>query len=100
MYKDNLIKVWENDDYRISMEECCGYVFLHCRVKNWSKSTLKKLVGMRPEVLKWSYENGFDGFYAYTHNSKMARMIPGAKKVSEFVSSGTGLHLEVFKWSR
>ena len=100
MYKRNLIRVWETDNYRVSIESEMGYAFLHCTVKHWSKSVLKELQGMIGPVLDWVYDQGYDGLHAYTENGKMARLIPGAKKVSEFTRYNSDVHLDVFKWSK
>ena len=100
MYKEYEYKkgVWyEDENFRIDVEEIMFKPYIHVEVYNFSKSILKKIKEIFMEVYAGAYFEGYDGLYAYTPNFKFLKFFEGYEVIDEV--NYRGRDYKVVKWA-
>lgn len=83
---------YENNDFRVYLEEINGQVAIHVAIYNFSKAIFKDIKAIWAEVLIQMYYAGYEEVFAYTKDNRIVKMIGGATMVGE--AKG----YEVWKW--
>lgn len=65
----------DNDYYRVVLEDCDSYLFVHVDVFKWSPSVLKMMKCDWEELKYDAYMNGYDNIFTYTQNMKYSKLI-------------------------
>lgn len=88
--------LYTGEDFISHAEYAGGFLFLHCEVKVWNKSTLKKIRRGVKMVQESALKRGYDKpLFTYTQNPRWVKLI-GGKYANEFDAEGK--HYEVYKW--
>lgn len=87
---------YEDDRFKITLEEVDGYLMVHLAVYEFSKSILKEIKVLWKDIRDRSYMSGYDKIYTYTREPRMFKFFPEAEKLGEFEKSG--LTYEVWVW--
>lgn len=83
---------YENEDFRIYLEEIQEQVFIHVVIKNFSKGILDDIKAVWAEILIKMYFLGYEYLFTYTKDNRIVNMIGNAQKV------GTHKQYEVWRW--
>lgn len=83
---------YEDENFRVYLEDINGQVAIHVAIYNISKSVFKQIKQKWAEVLVKMYYAGYEEVFAYTKDSRIVKMIGGAEMVGE--AKG----YEVWKW--
>lgn len=88
--------LYTGEDFISHAEYAGGFLFLHCEVKVWNKSTLKKIKEGIKLVQKHALARGYDKpLFTYTQNPRWVKMI-GGEYVSTFDAEDE--QVELWKW--
>lgn len=88
---------FENDDYRIYLEEIQGNVFIHVVIFNATPSIVKQIKEKWAEIVVRMYFLGYEELFCYTADSRIVEIIGGATKIAENVKF-QNKNYEVWKW--
>lgn len=83
---------YENEDFRVYLEEIKDQVFIHVAIFNFSKAVFKKIKEVWALALIDIYFAGYENVFAYTKDNRIIKLIGGAKKI------GQHQNYEVWKW--
>lgn len=88
--------LYTGEDFISHAEYAGGFLFLHCEVKVWNRSTLKKIKEGIKLVQEYALERGYDRpLFTYTQNPRWVKLI-GGKYANEFEYEGE--KYEVYSW--
>lgn len=87
--------LYEDENFKVVLEEKDSILFLHCYVENFSKSVLKQMYSVMDELKIACTYYGWDAIHSYTPNPKFGKML-GGFKIDEFDCMGK--HYEVLRW--
>ncbi|AJT60717.1 hypothetical protein [Citrobacter phage CVT22] len=88
--------LYTGEDFISYAEYAGGFLFLHCEVKVWNKSTLKKIKEGIKLVKKYALTIGYDKpLFTYTQNPRWVKMIGGVYS-DEFDAEDK--NYELWKW--
>lgn len=88
--------LYTGEDFISHAEYAGGFLFLHCEVKIWNKSTLKKIKEGIKYIKLSALERGYDKpLFTYTKNPRWVKLI-GGEYANTFYDEGE--KYEVFKW--
>ncbi len=87
---------YEDDRFKISLEEVDGYLMIHLAVYEFSKNILKEIKEMWATIRSRAYESGYDAIYTYTQEPRMFKYFP-AERLGEVEKDGQTY--EVWKWA-
>lgn len=88
---------FENDDYRIYLEEISDNVFIHVAIYNAKVSIIRDIKKKWAEIVLKMYFLGYEELFCYTTDRRIVNMIGGAIKVAENVNF-QNKEYEVWKW--
>lgn len=88
--------LYTGEDFISHAEYAGGFLFLHCEVLVWNKSTLKKIKEGIKQVKERALEEGYDKpLFTYTQNPKWVKLIGGVY-ANSFEAEGE--QYEVYLW--
>ena len=87
---------YEDDRFKITLEEVDGYLMVHLAVYDFSKAILREILDMWKTIQHRAYTSGYDEIYTYTQEPRMFKFFPNAEKLGEVEKSGQTY--EVWKW--
>ena len=87
--------IYKDDDFKLSYSLFNDMAFLHCRVSNFSPSSLKKGIRELGKFLDSSKEKGINKVATLTENPKFVEML-GGKFYSTIEKDG--IKAEMFVW--
>lgn len=88
---------FENDDYKIYLEEIQDNVFIHVAIYNPTPSNIKEIKKKWGDIVVRMYFLGYEDLYTYTKDNRIVKMIGGAILVAENVKFQNEEY-EVWKW--
>ncbi len=88
---------FENDNFRIYLEEIQGNVFVHVAIHNATVSVVKDIKEKWTEIVLRMYFLGYEELFAYTNDSRIIELIGGATKVADNIKF-QNKNYEVWKW--
>lgn len=88
---------FENDDYRVYLENILDNVFIHIVIFNINKPIVRDLKKMFGEIVLKMYFLGYEELFCYTTDNRIVKIIGGATKVAENVKF-QNKDYEVWKW--
>jgi hypothetical protein len=65
---------YEDENFKVLLEDREGYLFLHVYVFNYNRMIKKQMAEMFEEIKEWADEECYDGIFAYTPNPKFCRV--------------------------
>lgn len=83
---------YENEDFKVYLEDINDQVFIHVAIYNATKSVVKDIKRVWSEVVVKLYFEGYEQLFAYTMDNRIVKMIGGAKKI------GQHQKYEVWEW--
>lgn len=83
---------YEDDNFRVYLEEINGEVAIHVAIFTFSKSIFKQIRSVWAEVALKMYFLGYEKLFAYTKDNRIIKMIGGAKMLKEVED------YEVWEW--
>lgn len=83
---------YEEDNFKVYLEEINGQVAIHVAIYKFSKAILKDIKRVWAEVMVKMYLLGYEAAFAYTKDNRIVKLIGGAEKVGEHQN------YEVWKW--
>ena len=99
IYKDGCFeKVYNGDDFNITLERVKDTIFVHCDVFSFSKSILKKMRTYFKMLRDFLHSKGFDEIATYTLNKKFAKLIDNSFEVAGEIKWDGGKSIEVLVW--
>lgn len=97
MYKPNIVKRYEGEEWEVLLHDQDGYLFMHCNFNDDMKlSTLRSLRKIMTKMLEWADSEYYDGIHAVTENKRFAEMIPYGKHIEDIEYKGRGMG--IYKW--
>lgn len=84
---------YKDDDFKVYLEEIDKQIFIHVAIDNFSRPILRRIQEKWGEVAIKVYENGYNELFAYTKDSRIIKMIGGAKKIGQHEK------YEVWEWA-
>ena len=94
MYKAKVY--YENEDFKISLEDLDDNVFVHVAFTNFSKSIHLAALKVWAEFKAKLYWMGYEEVFAYTKDKRMKRMFPGSELAGQY--NNKGQDYEVLRW--
>ncbi len=89
--------ILDEDDFRVDLELEGEYLFVHCHIKTWAPSVLKKLRLGFNELKQMAYLEGYDNLYTYTGNNRWCKLLDdNFKHISDITVLGQDY--EVLGW--
>jgi len=88
---------FENNDYKVYLEEISGNVFIHVSIYHATRSVIKQIKETWGEIVLRMYFLGYEDLFCYTADNRIIKMIGGATKVAENVKFQKKDY-EVWKW--
>lgn len=88
----------DNDYYRVDLEDCDGYLFVHVNVYKWSPQILKMMRCDWEELKYDAYMNGYDYIFTYTQNMKYSRLIDSSIEEAGLMEHPTHGQFNVAYW--
>lgn len=83
---------YQDENFRVYLEEIKEQVFIHVAITNFSKSILKDIKAVWAEIVLKMFFQGYEELFAYTKDNRIIKMVGGAKKI------GQHQEYEVWKW--
>jgi len=83
---------YQNDNFKVYLEEIDEQVFIHVAIYEFSKSILKDIKRVWAEVVVKLFFEGYENLFAYTKDNRIIKLIGGAEKI------GQHDNYEVWKW--
>lgn len=83
---------YENDDFKVYLEEIKDQVFIHVAIYNFSKAILSDIKDTWADALINIYFAGYDSVFAYTKDNRIIKLIGGAKIIGQHED------YEVWEW--
>lgn len=83
---------YENENFRVWLEEIKGQVAIHVVIHKSSKEIIKDIKRVWAEVIVKMYFLGYEEVFTYTKDNRIVKLIGGATMVGE------GAGYEVWKW--
>lgn len=87
---------YEDDDYKLSLEELDGQLFVHLALYHASKSILRSVLERWCEIKAKCYWLGYEAIYTYTTDDRMKLFFPYCTEISEY--DYRGKKYKVLKW--
>ncbi len=87
---------YEDDNYKISLEEVDGYLMIHVAIYEFSKAILKELKHHWAVIRERAYASGYDKIYTYSQEERMFKFFPNATKLGEVEKDG--ITYGVWQW--
>ena len=84
----------QTQNYKIQLEFCSGWVFLHCYVYSWSKGVRKELCELSDNLIAWLLRIGATTIGMYTKNTKFVEVV-----MPYMYNIGNVKGFEVYLWA-
>lgn len=84
---------YNDDDFRVYLEEIDEQIFIHVAINNFSRPILRRIQEKWGEVAIKVYSLGYNELFAYSKDNRIIKMIGGAKKIGEHDK------YEVWEWA-
>jgi hypothetical protein len=83
---------YEDDNFKVYLEEINDQVFIHVGIYNFSKAIFKEIKAVWARALVDIYFAGYEDVFVYTKDNRIVKLIGGATKI------GQHQEYEVWKW--
>jgi len=97
MSKNERRTYFENDDYRIYLENLSDNVFIHVVIFRGTRAVVKEIKEKWSEIVLKMYFLGYEELFCYTNDNRIVKIIGGAVKVAENVKF-QNKEYEVWRW--
>ena len=88
---------YEDDRFKIYLEEVDGYLMVHLAAYEFSKSILQEIKGFWETIRESAYNAGYNEIYTYSKEPRMFHFFPGAEKLGDVEKDG--VTYGVWKWA-
>ena len=86
---------YEDEDFKLECNDVFNESYLHCEVKKWTLSSLKKVFRIFAQLLNEKEQEGVTRLVTVTPNPKFASLLGGSH--CETVKQ-EGIEYEVYQW--
>lgn len=76
--------IFKDDNYRISVEEIDGCLFVHCELYKFSKAVLKDVKTTWAELLIHLYFMGYEEVFTYTKDMRLPNLVGGGQVIGSW----------------
>lgn len=83
---------YENDDFRIWLEDINDQLFVHVAIYNATPSVVKTIKERWAELMIDCWFDGYEDVFTYTKDNRIIKQIGGAEKIGQHED------YEVWKW--
>lgn len=87
---------YDDDDLTVTLEEADGNLMAHVAIRNASKSTINKMLGIWEDIQYRAYWQGYEEIYTYSNEPRMFDIVKGGTEVGGFDKDG--VKYKVWKW--
>ena len=87
--------VYKDEDFRLSLEEDSGELFIHVKMEKASRSILERILWEFSKIKALAFYSGYDAIYTYSKDNRMFRIF-GAEVIGSFEKDGE--EYKVGKW--
>lgn len=95
MSSPEIVKVWEEEDWKVEVERCEGFYFLHCYIHSKPKSSIQQVKRLcEEEIEPYGHSLGLEEFFVYTENKRFMDFLEMFKHI--FTEPNT--KMEIYEW--